>query len=429
MLNSKQQSRQPISNNNKINNLYEKYIQTPVLYQQEQDKEKRIMSDYGAHHFGREYSPIQYRTGNRSRTVGCQSGRIKGKDLARIESKQGTERTIQSNRNPLRPNRGERRLCTAERIKNAVFGIGKEPTTLLKELEEVTSEIQKSVGINHAVATYKSYVNAYFNLSRFIKEKFGKEDIPFNQLEYSFIEDYDLYLKTEQHMATGSVLQHIIFLRKLVKRAMNKGIITRNPFFGYVPDQPKGKHKWLSGEEIEKIMTVHIDKPSVDFVRDMFIFGTFTGLAYIDIKNLRKEQILSDSAGNQWISIRRQKTNTESIVPLLDIPKEIIRKYEGTGEGGKVFKMLCANVVCSYIKKIGTLCKLEKKLTFHMARHSFSTTVCLSQDVPIETLSQMLGHRNIKTTQIYAEITGAKIEEDMKRLSEKMKDDYKLAGG
>ncbi|WP_320913726.1 site-specific integrase [Butyricimonas paravirosa] len=318
---------------------------------------------------------------------------------------------------------------TAERIKNAVFGIGKEPTTLLKELEEVTSEIQKSVGINHAVATYKSYVNAYFNLSRFIKEKFGKEDIPFNQLEYSFIEDYDLYLKTEQHMATGSVLQHIIFLRKLVKRAMNKGIITRNPFFGYVPDQPKGKHKWLSGEEIEKIMTVHIDKPSVDFVRDMFIFGTFTGLAYIDIKNLRKEQILSDSAGNQWISIRRQKTNTESIVPLLDIPKEIIRKYEGTGEGGKVFKMLCANVVCSYIKKIGTLCKLEKKLTFHMARHSFSTTVCLSQDVPIETLSQMLGHRNIKTTQIYAEITGAKIEEDMKRLSEKMKDDYKLAGG
>ena len=113
MLNSKQQSRQPISNNNKINNLYEKYIQTPVLYQQEQDKEKRIMSDYGAHHFGREYSPIQYRTGNRSRTVGCQSGRIKGKDLARIESKQGTERTIQSNRNPLRPNRGERRLCNS----------------------------------------------------------------------------------------------------------------------------------------------------------------------------------------------------------------------------------------------------------------------------------------------------------------------------
>ncbi|MDR1202760.1 MAG: site-specific integrase, partial [Tannerellaceae bacterium] len=137
--------------------------------------------------------------------------------------------------------------------------------------------------------------------------------------------------------------------------------------------------------------------------------------------------ILSDSAGNQWISIKRQKTDTESIVPLLDIPKEIIRKYEGTGEEGKVFKMLCMNVVCRYTKDIEKLCKLSTKLTFHLARHSFATSVCLSQGVPIETLSQMLGHRNIKTTQIYAEITGAKIEEDMQLLSEKMKDDYLLS--
>lgn len=317
---------------------------------------------------------------------------------------------------------------TAERVKNAVLGIAREPTTLLKELEEATTEIEKSIGINHQVATHKSYVNAYMNLSRFIKEKYGKEDMAFNQLEYSFIEDYDLYLKTEQRMATGSVQQHIIFLRKMIKRAMNKGIISRNPFFGYVPDQPVSKHKWLSGEEIEKVMTTPIDKPSVDFVRDMFVFGVFTGLSYCDIKSLRKEQVLSDSGGNQWISIKRKKTNTESIVPLLDIPKEIIRKYEGTGEDGKVFKMLCMNVVCSYTKQIGKLCKLKSKLTFHQSRHSFATSVCLSQGVPIETLSQMMGHRNIKTTQIYAEITGAKIEEDMQLLSDKIKDDYLLSG-
>ncbi|KAA6336594.1 hypothetical protein EZS27_015253 [termite gut metagenome] len=197
---------------------------------------------------------------------------------------------------------------TAERIKNTILGIAKEPTTLLKEFEEATEEIRKSVGINHSTATYKAYVNGYMNLSRFIKEKYDKEDIPFNQLEYSFIEDYDLYLKTEQRMAKGSVLQHIIFLRKMIKRAMNKGIITRNPFFGYVSDQLVSKHKWLSSEEIEKIMTASIDKPSIDFVRDMFVFGVFTGLSYCDIKSLRKEQILSDSEGNQWISIKRQKT-------------------------------------------------------------------------------------------------------------------------
>ena len=356
----------------------------------------------------------------------AKTGESKGKSLHELKVNRelkGLSKTIETHYAQIVEKDG---YVTAERIKNAVMGIGKEPTTLLKELEEVTAEIKKCVGINRTDATYKSYVNAYFNLSRFIKEKYKKEDILFNQLEYSFIEDYDLYLKTEQRMATGSVLQHIVFLRKLVKRAMNKGVITRNLFFGYVPDQPKGKHKWLSGEEIERIMSVRIDKSGVAFVRDMFIFGVFTGLAYIDIKNLRKEQILSDNAGNQWISIKRQKTNTESIVPLLDIPKEIIRKYDGTGEDGKVFKMFSMSTVGEYIKEIVRLCKLDKKITFHMSRHSFGTTVCLSQGIPIETLSQMMGHRSIKTTQIYAEITGAKIEEDMQLLSEKIKDDYQL---
>lgn len=316
---------------------------------------------------------------------------------------------------------------TAERIKNAVLGIAKEPTTLLKELEEAAEEIRKSIGITHAIATYRSYVNAYMNLSRFIREKYGKEDIPFARLELSFIEDYDLYLKTEQHMKTGSVLQHIVFLRNMVKRAMHKGIITRNPFFGYVPDQPATVRKWLSNEEIEKILTTRIDHPSINFVRDMFVFATFTGLSYIDVKNLTNEQILTDSRGEQYISIVRRKTGTESIIPLLDIPKEIIEKYKGTGEGNHVFKMLCMNVVCRYTKQIGKLCGLSKKLNYHQSRHSFATSVCLSQGIPIETLSQMMGHRNIKTTQIYAEVTGAKIEEDMQVLSRKIEEKFQLA--
>lgn len=291
---------------------------------------------------------------------------------------------------------------TAERVKNAVMNIAQEPTTLLKELEEATEEIRKSIGINHTVATYRAYVNAHLNLSRFIRDKYGKSDMPFSSLEYSFIENYDMYLKIDHKMATGSVMQHIIFLKKLVKRAMNKGIISRNPFFGYVPDQPKTSRKWLSCEEIQKVMTTPIGHPSVAFVRDMFVFGCWTGLSYTDIKNLQDINIVTDSEGNQWIDIRRQKTGSRSLVPLLDIPKEIINKYKGTGEKGKVFKMLCMNVVCQYTKRIGKLCGLDKKLTFHMSRHSFGTSICLTQGVTIETLSQMMGHRNIKTTQIYA---------------------------
>lgn len=315
---------------------------------------------------------------------------------------------------------------TAERVKNAVMNIAQEPTTLLKELEEATEEIRKSIGINHTIATYRAYVNAHLNLSRFIRDKYGKSDMPFSSLEYSFIENYDMYLKIDHKMATGSVMQHIVFLKKLVKRAMNKGVISRNPFFGYVPDQPKTSRKWLSCEEIQKVMTIPIEHQSVAFVRDMFVFGCWTGLSYTDIKNLQDINIVTDSEGNQWIDIKRQKTGSRSLVPLLDIPKEIINKYKGTGEKGKVFKMLCMNVVCQYTKRIGKLCGLDKKLTFHMSRHSFGTSICLTQGVPIETLSQMMGHRNIKTTQIYAEITGAKIEEDMQRLSQKIEECYLL---
>lgn len=315
---------------------------------------------------------------------------------------------------------------TAEQVKNAVMNIAQEPTTLLKELEEATEEIRKSIGINHTIATYRAYVNAHLNLSRFIRDKYGKSDMPFSSLEYSFIENYDMYLKIDHKMATGSVMQHIVFLKKLVKRAMNKGVTSRNPFFGYVPDQPKTSRKWLSCEEIQKVMTIPIEHQSVAFVRDMFVFGCWTGLSYTDIKNLQDINIVTDSEGNQWIDIKRQKTGSRSLVPLLDIPKEIINKYKGTGEKGKVFKMLCMNVVCQYTKRIGKLCGLDKKLTFHMSRHSFGTSICLTQGVPIETLSQMMGHRNIKTTQIYAEITGAKIEEDMQRLSKKIENKYQL---
>jgi site-specific recombinase XerD len=311
-------------------------------------------------------------------------------------------------------------------VKNAMLGIAKAPSTLLKELEEVTEEIHKSIGITHTVATYRAYVNACMNLSRFIRERYGMEDIPFSRLEYSFIENYDLYLKTEQRMTKGSVLQHMIFLRKMVRRAMNRGVITSNPFFGYVPDQPQTVRKWLSGGELEKIMTTPIAHPGVAFVRDMFVFGCFTGLSYIDIRNLRNEQVLTDMAGNRWIELKRQKTGTGSMIPLLDIPKEIIEKYKGTGEGDRVFKILCMNMVCKYTKWMAKCCGLDKRLTFHMSRHTFATSICLSQGIPIETLSRMMGHRNIRTTQIYAEVTGAKIEEDMKKLSQRIENEYQL---
>jgi site-specific recombinase XerD len=307
------------------------------------------------------------------------------------------------------------------------LGVAKPHTTVLKELQEATEEIRKGIGITHTKGSYEGYVTAFVNLSRFIREKYGRDDIPFSQLDYSFIEDYDLYLKTEHRLSAGSVVQHTMFLRKSVRRAINKGVIKRDPFFGYVPDKPTTMRKWLSGDELEKIMTATIDNPVICFMRDMFVFAAFTGLSYIDLKNLRKEQILTDmAAGKRFISIQRQKTGSNSIIPLLDIPEEIIKKHSDCGSGGKAFKMLSMGAVCRHMKIIAKISKLNRDLTFHMARHTFATSICLSQGVPIEKLSQMMGHRSIKTTQIYAEVTGAKIEEDMQALSLKIEDNYLL---
>ncbi|OUP17675.1 hypothetical protein B5F32_13405 [Parabacteroides distasonis] len=274
--------------------------------------------------------------------------------------------------------------------------------------------------------TYKGYCNAYSHLADFLQKKYHVRDMSFNQLTFSFIEAYDFYLRVGLKMKPNTVLGYIIPFRKIVRTALNKGFIARDPFTEYKPERGQSEHRTLTSEELQKIMNATFDSPNRTFIRDLFVFSGWTGLSYTDIKNLQDINIVTDSEGNQWIDIKRQKTGSRSLVPLLDIPKEIIKKYKGTGEKGKVFKMLCMNVVCQYTKRIGKLCGLDKKLTFHMSRHSFGTSICLTQGVPIETLSQMMGHRNIKTTQIYAEITGAKIEEDMQRLSQKIENKYQL---
>lgn len=316
---------------------------------------------------------------------------------------------------------------TAESVKNALQGIGTDQTMLLKEFEILNEEVRQSVGITRSVATYRSYVNALMNLKRFIRDKYQADDIAFNRLEYSFITDYDFYLKIDRGMATGSVKQHIMHLQKIMQRAVHKEIISRNPFADFVPDQPKTTRKWLSKEDLDKIMQTPIEHQSVNFVRNMFIFSTFTGLAYIDIKNLKWEHIITRKDGTKWIQQERTKSGSQANIPLLDIPLAIIDKHKGSGREGKVFDMLCMNIVCQYMKQISTICKLSRYATFHQSRHTYATQICLSQGVPIETLSRMMGHRNIRTTQIYAEITNQKIDRDMDILEQRIGGKYAVA--
>jgi len=312
---------------------------------------------------------------------------------------------------------------TAELVKNALYGIGRKQDMLLKLFNEHNQEFKLRVGVNRVEDTYSSYLRSYRHLFNFLSQKYGMEDIALDKLNLNFIDAYDFYLRVDRQMTQNTILGHLIILKKMIRRAIHQGILNRDPFVNYIAEQPEKQRRHLKLEEIDKIMLVHIASKKVCHTRDMFIFCCFTGLAYSDIRNLSQGNITTQTDGSLWINIKRQKTKSECNIPLLDIPKQIIDKYKNDRKSDKVFNVISLTCICRNLEKIAILCDIEH-ITFHMARHNFGTHITLSQGVPIETVSRMMGHRSIATTQIYAKITNKKVNEDMKLLSERITDKY-----
>ena len=312
---------------------------------------------------------------------------------------------------------------TAELVKNALYGIGRKQDMLLKLFNEHNQEFKLRVGVNRVEDTYSSYLRSYHHLFNFIRQKYGLEDIALDKLNLNFIDAYDFYLRVDRQMTQNTILGHLIILKKMIRRAIHQGILNRDPFVNYIAEQPEKQCRHLKSEEIDKIMQIHIESKKVCHTRDMFIFCCFTGLSYSDIRNLSQGHLTTQVDGSLWISIKRQKTKGECNIRLLDIPKQIIDKYRNDRKSDKVFNMISLASICRNLEKIAVLCGIEH-ITFHMARHNFGTHITLSQGVPIETVSRMMGHRSIATTQIYAKITNKKVNEDMKLLSERITDKY-----
>ena len=286
---------------------------------------------------------------------------------------------------------------TAAKLRDAYLGIGVKQETLLKLFEQHNVEYRKKVGFNREVATWKKYCCVCKRVREFLAHTYHREDIPLKELNLTFINDFEYFLRTEKKCRTN------INSPESVDR-------------GY-----------LSQEEIKAVMNYKTANKAHARIRDLFVFSIFTGLAYADVKGLTTDNLQTMFDGNLWIITRRKKTNTESRIRLLDIPKRIIEKYADQRLDNHVFYMPC-NCHCNDIlREIGKQCGIKNKLTFHMARHTFATTITLSQGMPIETVSCLLGHTNIKTTQIYAKITNEKISRDMSALTERLGDKYRLA--
>jgi site-specific recombinase XerD len=182
----------------------------------------------------------------------------------------------------------------------------------------------------------------------------------------------------------------------------------------------------MAQEELEKFMTVPVSSKRLCHTQDMFIFATFTGLSYADMCNLSEENIHKGSNGSLWIHINRKKTGIRCDIPLLDIPRQIMDKYMPERKNGKLFNMITLSCVTVNLNKVAKLCGIEKRITYHQSRHNFATLITLSKGVPLETVSQMMGHKCFRTTQIYAKLTRQKVNEDMKKLSDRIGKKYRL---
>lgn len=317
---------------------------------------------------------------------------------------------------------------TANEVKNAFQGIASQQETLIRYFARHNEEFKKRVGVNRELSTQVQYENSLKHLKRFMSLKCKLSDIPFTQLDFSFIEKYDFYLRVELKLKPNTILGIMRHLRKMIKLAIGEGIITRDPFEGYSPERPKAEQKYLTRDELHKIITTPLDHPCRYLTRDMFLFSVFTGLAYRDICNLTEKNIVRASDGVLWIETTRQKTGTPCEIPLMEIPLQILDKYKGLAPDGKLLPMQSCGRLNKNLKVIAKLCGLKRKLIFHCGRHTYASEICLSQGVPIETVSRMLGHRDLRSTQIYAKISNNKISEDTDKLEERIKNKFRLTG-
>jgi site-specific recombinase XerD len=314
---------------------------------------------------------------------------------------------------------------TAETVKNALEGKGKRETGLMKLYREHNEEFLLRVGVDKTKATYITYILSYNRLSDFLQHQYKTDDIMLGSLTLSFIEDYEFYLRHTRNLSNNTIFEVMIRLKKIIKRAMKQGTLMKNPFFGYNNPQQEEGYRFLQPEELEKIMQTPISCKSLCFTRDMFVFSCFTGLAYVDLCRLSENHLKTGDNGREWICIERQKSNTACHIPLMKLPLQIIEKYRSSRVDGKLFKTIPSETLASHFRKLEKLCGI-KHITLHMARHTFATQILLSGGVSIASISKILGHTSVKTTQIYAKVTDKKVNEDMKMLSGQMKGKYVL---
>ena len=311
---------------------------------------------------------------------------------------------------------------TAETLKNKILGVDERARMLIPIFQDHNNKIKELVGKEYAPGTLERYKTSLSHTIEFLQWKYKVSDIEINKIDHAFITDYEFWLRSVRNCANNTAVKYIKNFNKIIKICLANDWLDKNPFVNYKSKVKEVERVYLSEEEIQKIINKDLKTERLSLVRDIFLFSCFTGLAYIDVKNLTKSHISIGIDGEKWIFTHRQKTESASKIPILPLTQMIIDKYEDNPQSvnqEKLLPILSNQKMNAYLKEIATVCNIEKELTFHIARHTFATTVTLTNGVPIESVSKMLGHKNLRTTQHYAKVLDKKVSEDMKILRAK----------
>ncbi len=312
---------------------------------------------------------------------------------------------------------------TAEALRNHFSERTETDYGLVKVLNAHYDNLKKRIGIDFEASTVKRFPGTIRHLQSFIKWKYNLSEIPLKQLKYSFIADFEMYLKVEARNGNNTIEKHIQNIKRVVSALVKRGALKSDPFADFRVKRVVVNRRFLSEEEIDALVNKEFTIERVGQVRDIFIFSCYTGLSYIDIFNLTPQNVVTGIDGCKWIFTSRQKTGIKSNVPLLDPALAIIKKYREHPtviNKNTLLPVISNQKMNAYLKEVAELCGINKELTFHCARHTFATTITLCNDVPIESVSKMLGHTRIQTTQHYAKILDKKVSNDMQVLKDKM---------
>ncbi len=313
---------------------------------------------------------------------------------------------------------------SAKIIKDIYFGKGKEEERMLLEIfQEHNDGMEKLIGKGYTKGTMQRYNACKKHIEDYLLFSYKKKDIPVQDVDHKFITGLDHYLKSQKDCAHNTALKYIVNFKKIIRIAYANQWIDRDPFFHWKGSWKSSEREFLTDSELQEMAEKEFELPRLELVRDIFLFCCYTGLAFADVKKLSEDDMVLGINGKKWIKIKRQKTKSLCSIPLLEVPESIIEKYKEHPQvktKNIILPVLTNQKSNAYLKEIADLCGIKKNLTTHLARHTFGTTVTLSKGVPIESVGKMLGHRSLKTTQIYAKVLDEKVGRDMEVLEKQL---------